>query len=74
MPGARIPVFLLDVSRLDYEDRLTASSLQGLANRDGRRLFLDHGRYDEPGSRRTKHRSHDRGELAREVPAVPLAQ
>ncbi|MCX7029248.1 MAG: GxGYxYP family putative glycoside hydrolase [Spirochaetes bacterium] len=53
MAGARIPVFLLDVSGLDYEDRLTASSLQGLANRDGPRLFLDHGSYDDPGSRRT---------------------
>jgi hypothetical protein len=52
-PGEKIRVDLLDISRLQYAERLTASSLQGLANRGGPRLFLDHGTYDDPGSRTT---------------------
>ena len=46
-------LIILDVSNLDYAERLTATSLQGLANRSGPRLFLNYGIYDEPSARRT---------------------
>jgi len=39
-------VTILDVSALDYPDRLIATSLQGLANRQGPKLFLNFGVYD----------------------------
>lgn len=46
-------VCVLDVSRLGYADRLSATSLQGLVNREGPRLFLDFGIFDDPSARRT---------------------
>ena len=46
-------VSVLDVSKLDYARRLTATSLQGFVNRKGPLLFLDYGVYNEPGSRKT---------------------
>ena len=51
--SASLPVLLLDVAPLGYPDRLTASALQGLANRQQARLFLNFGVYDEPSARRT---------------------
>jgi len=48
-----LTIDVLAVSQLDFAYRLTANSLQGLANRSGPRLFLDYGVYDDPGSRRT---------------------
>jgi hypothetical protein len=53
MTDGPIAIDLLDVSRLGYEERLTASCLQGLANRNAPRLFLDHGTCDDPGTRKT---------------------
>jgi len=44
---------LLDVSELTFAERLTANSLQGLVNRQGPRLFLDYGNYDDPNTRKT---------------------
>jgi len=44
---------LLDISSLNYQERLTANSLQGLVNRTGANLFLDFGNYDDPGTRKT---------------------
>ncbi|RPI85700.1 MAG: hypothetical protein EHM41_10290 [Chloroflexi bacterium] len=44
---------VLDISGLSYADRLTAGCLQGLANRQGPRLFLNYGVYDDPEARRT---------------------
>ena len=38
---------------MDFARRLTANSLQGLVNRNGARLFLDYGNYDDPDTRRT---------------------
>ncbi len=52
MNNTRI-VDLLDVSPLSYQERLTANCLQGLVNRDGAKLFLDYGTYDDPGTRTT---------------------
>ena len=46
-------VALLDVSAMEYPDRLTAAALQGLVNRDGPKLFLNWGIYDDPSARRT---------------------
>ncbi|HEX2980126.1 MAG TPA: hypothetical protein VHO48_07670 [Anaerolineaceae bacterium] len=46
-------VDLLDIAPLDYAGRLTAAALQGLANRQGPRVFLDYGIYDDPSARRT---------------------
>ncbi len=51
--GPPSAVGALDVSRLPYADRLTAACLQGLANRQGPRLFLNFGTYDDPSARRT---------------------
>ncbi len=52
---ARTPraVAALNVSKFPYADRLTAACLQGLANREAPRLFLDFGIYDDPSARRT---------------------
>lgn len=44
---------VLDVSQSSYAERVCAAALQGLANRDGARLFLDYGIYDEHSARRT---------------------
>src|SRR5512147_671116 len=46
-------VIRLDVSELGYAERLCATSLQGLVNRQGPRLFLNFGIYDDPEARRT---------------------
>jgi hypothetical protein len=48
-----ITIDLLDISEQSYKERLTANCLQGLANREGPRLFLDYGNYDDPGTRKT---------------------
>jgi hypothetical protein len=47
------PVQVLDVSGLSYTQRLVAASLQGLANREGPRLYLDWGVYDDVRARTT---------------------
>jgi len=47
------PVGLLDVSHLTYAQRLVAASLQGLANRERPRLYLDWGTYDDVRARTT---------------------
>lgn len=44
---------VLDVSQCSYAERVSAAALQGLVNRDGPRLFLDYGIYDDPLARRT---------------------
>jgi len=46
-------VDLLDISDLGYEERLTASALQGLVNREGAVLYLVNRNYDDPGTRKT---------------------
>jgi len=46
-------VTVLDVSRLNDAERVCAATLQGLTNREGPRLFLDYGIYDDPLARRT---------------------
>ena len=48
-----IKIFILDVSHMSYAEQVTAACLQGLANRDQPRLFLDYGIYDDPESRKT---------------------
>lgn len=55
LPEMELPssIDLLDISYLNYPERLTANCLQGLANRSGAMLFLDYGNYDDPGTRRT---------------------
>jgi len=46
-------ITIIDVSRLGYAERLIATSLQGLVNRVGPRLFISFGIYDDPEARRT---------------------
>lgn len=46
-------IYLFDVSKSSYADRLCAAALQGLINRSGPTLFLNYGVYDDPGARRT---------------------
>jgi len=46
-------VFVLDVSKLSFSERVCAAALQGLANRKGAALYLDYGFYDDPSARRT---------------------
>lgn len=46
-------VDLLDITDLRYEEKLTASVLQGLINRKGPVLFLINKNYDDPGTRKT---------------------
>jgi len=46
-------VDLLSVADLNYAERLTANSLQGLVNRSGAILFFDYGNYDDPSTRKT---------------------
>ena len=46
-------VDVIDVSQMDYASRLTAASLQGLANRNGPCVFLDYGIYDDISVRKT---------------------
>jgi len=53
MAEKNILIDLLDVSELTYAERLTANSLQGLANRSGAHLYLEYGNYDDPGTRKT---------------------
>lgn len=47
------PIDLLNITDLPYAERLTVNSLQGLVNREGPRLFLVYGNYDDPGNRKT---------------------
>ena len=51
--GEILELCILDVSGLSYTDRLIATSLQGLVNRTGPKLFLNFGVYDDPQARRT---------------------
>ena len=44
---------LLNISNLNYPERLTAACLQGMVNRSGPKIFLDYGNYDDPGTRKT---------------------
>jgi hypothetical protein len=46
-------VDLLDITKLKYADRITASALQGLANREAPSLYLINRDYDDPGTRKT---------------------
>ncbi len=46
-------LFVLDVSKLSFSERVCAAALQGLANRRGAALYLDYGFYDDPSARRT---------------------
>ena len=46
-------ITVLDVSKLPYEERVTAAILQGLINRESPAVFLDYGYYDDPAARRT---------------------
>jgi hypothetical protein len=46
-------ITVLDVSEMSYADRVTAATLQGLANREKPSMFLDNGVYDDPESRKT---------------------
>lgn len=46
-------ITVVDVSQLPYAERVCAAALQGLVNRREATLFLDHGVYDDPDSRRT---------------------
>mgnify|MGYP000879928936 FL=1 len=46
-------ITVLDVSKLPYEERISAAILQGLINREGPLVFLDYGYYDDPAARRT---------------------
>jgi hypothetical protein len=48
-----LKVLVLNVSELNYPERLCAASLQGLLNRQGPKLYLDYGIYDDPAARRT---------------------
>ncbi len=51
--AAAFEVDLLDITALGYAERLTASALQGLANRQGPALYLLNQNYDDPGTRKT---------------------
>jgi hypothetical protein len=51
--AAAFEVDLLDITALGYTERLTASALQGLANRQGPALYLLNQNYDDPGTRKT---------------------
>ncbi len=44
---------VLDVSHLSYCERISAAALQGLVNRNGPKVFVDYGIYDDPLARRT---------------------
>jgi hypothetical protein len=46
-------VYLLDVSKASYCERVSAAALQGLVNRSGAHVFLEYGIYDDPLARRT---------------------
>jgi hypothetical protein len=43
----------IDVSHCTYSDRICIAALQGLVNRDGPKIFLDYGIYDDANARRT---------------------
>ncbi|MBG0771250.1 MAG: hypothetical protein H0S82_06045, partial [Anaerolineaceae bacterium] len=53
MSQPKTSIDLLGISDLNFAERLTANSLQGLVNRTGPKLFLNYGNYDDPGTRRT---------------------
>jgi hypothetical protein len=46
-------IAVIDASALAYPYRLCAAALQGLLNRQGPRMILDYGIYDDPAARRT---------------------
>ena len=46
-------IFVLDVSKLSFSERVCAAALQGLVNRKVATLYLDYGFYDDPSARRT---------------------
>jgi hypothetical protein len=46
-------VDVVDVSKMSYPERLVVISLQGLVNRDGPKIFLDYGIYDDASARET---------------------
>ncbi len=48
MAGKIYLVDVIDVSSINYSERLTALSLQGLLNREGPIIYLDHGIHDDP--------------------------
>jgi len=49
----KLNIDVLDVSQCSYAERVSAAALQGLVNREGPKLFLDYGIYDDPLARRT---------------------
>lgn len=53
MSQPKTSIDLLDISDLNFAERLTVNGLQGLVNRSGSKLFLNYGNYDDPGTRRT---------------------
>ena len=53
MSQPKTSIDLLDISDLNFAERLTVNGLQGLVNRSGPKLFLNYGNYDDPGTRRT---------------------
>jgi hypothetical protein len=46
-------VYFIDCSTLDFADRLTCTSLQGLLNQSGPLVYLDYGFYDKLSDRTT---------------------
>ncbi len=46
-------VDVIDVSTADYAERLTATSLQGIVNRESPTVYLNYGIYDDPSTRVT---------------------
>lgn len=52
-PGIPNPVYLIHCSDLTFEDRLTCTSIQGVLNKAGPRVFLNYGYYDKLSDRIT---------------------
>jgi hypothetical protein len=46
-------IAVIDAGSMEYPYRLCAAALQGLLNRNGTRVFVDYGIYDDPDARRT---------------------
>ena len=53
MSNTPLSVDVVDIAFLSFEKRLIAVSLQGLVNRQGPKIFLDYGVYDDIESRTT---------------------
>nr|NIW44622.1 hypothetical protein [Gammaproteobacteria bacterium] len=51
--SSKNPIFLIDCSNLELDEKLTCVSLQGVLNRNAPRLFLDYGYYDKLSDRTT---------------------